>query len=83
MSEKANYRADRIERLLHELQYEMTRGMMENEIDEDLVLRFIVPVSRHFKDGAVVCEFRSRPVPRYGIPFEADPPKFSIIRGKP
>ena len=60
-----NYRADRIDRLLNELKYEMTRGMMENEIEEQWGLRFVVPISRNFRDGVVLCEFRSRPVPRY------------------
>ena len=62
-----NYRADRIDRLLNELKYEMTRGMMENDIEEQWGLSFVVPISRHFRDGVVLCEFRSRPVPRYQL----------------
>lgn len=58
-----NYRQERIERLLHELRYEVERGMMENEIDEDLGFRFVVPVSRKIPNGVVMCEFRTRPRP--------------------
>lgn len=56
------YRKERIERLLSELRYEVTRGMMDGEIEEELGFRFLVPVSKHFKRGAVTCEFRTRPV---------------------
>jgi hypothetical protein len=71
MADKTNYRADRIDRLLNELKYEMTRGMMENEIEEQWGLTFVVPISRHFRNGVVLCEFRSHPVPRYQIPMDA------------
>lgn len=54
-------RRGRIERLLQELQYEITRGMMEREIEEEMGFRFLVPVSRHFPNGVVECEFRTRP----------------------
>lgn len=66
MSEgKPNYRWGRIERLLHELRYEIERGMMEREIDETIGYRFFVPLSSQIPDGIVHCEFRTRPVPRY------------------
>lgn len=64
-----NYRMERIERLLKELEYEATRGMMDGEIDESLGFRFIVPVSKQIPDGVVQCEFRTRPIPRLHIPF--------------
>lgn len=60
-----NFRMERIERLLKELQYECERGMMEGEIDESLCFRFVVPVSKVISDGVVLGEFRSRPVPRF------------------
>lgn len=60
-----NYRVERIDRLLNELKYEITRGMMENEVNEHLGIRFVVPVSRNIPNGIVLCEFRTRPVPAY------------------
>lgn len=64
-----NYRMERIERLLKELEYETTRGMMEGEIDESLGFRFIVPVSKQIDKGVVQCEFRTRPVPAHYTPY--------------
>lgn len=56
-----NMRQERIEKLLRELQYEVTRGMMTREIEEEMGFRFIVPISSEVKDGVVVCEFRTAP----------------------
>ena len=56
------YRMERIERLLEELKYEITRGMLEAEIDEYISFRFIVPVSKQLQDGVVKCEFRTHPI---------------------
>ena len=56
-----SYRLERIERLLKELEYEVVRGIMDNEIDETIMFRFIVPVSRAIDKGIVVCEFKTRP----------------------
>lgn len=66
MSE-AQYRKERIERLLHELKYEITRGMMEGEIDEHMGFTFIVPVSKVYRKGVVHCEFRTLPVEHFGM----------------
>jgi len=57
-----NFRRERIEKLLHELRYEVERGMLERDIDETLTFRFYVPVSRRIPGGVVRCEFSSRPV---------------------
>lgn len=77
---EVNYRMERVERLLHELRYEVERGIMENEIEEEIQFRFYVPVSRRLKNGTVFCEFRSRPIP-YG---SADPndlqPKLKVVK---
>mgnify|MGYP001594521731 CR=1 FL=1 len=62
-----NYRMERIERLLKELEYEVTRGMIENEIDEEITFRFIVPRSRKIPNGFVACEFSTRPKTSYDI----------------
>ena len=80
---KVNYRQERIERLLKELQYEITRGMLEAEIDEQIGFRFIVPVSRKISNGIVMCEFITRPRPRYdALSWSEDqhPPKLRIVK---
>ena len=64
MSDTAQMRMERIERLLKELEYEVTRGIVEREIDETIVFRFIVPISHSIPDGQVFGEFRTRPVTR-------------------
>lgn len=64
MPDPTNFRMERIEKLLHELRYEVERGMMEREIEEDIGFRFYVPVSKVIPDGVVFCEFRTRPMPR-------------------
>lgn len=67
MSE-SNYRMERIERLLRELEYEVVRGMMDREIDETIVFQFIVPVSQSIPNGTVMCEFRTRPGMHFPFP---------------
>lgn len=76
------YRQQRIERLLEELRYEITRGMMEGEIDESLGFRFIVPVSKRIPDGVVHCEFLSRPVHRHSILMHefGAPPRLRVVK---
>lgn len=64
MSDPVNYRMERIERLLRELRHEVTRGMLEGEIDEEMGYQFIIPVSKRIKDGEVFCEFRTIPTTR-------------------
>ena len=69
---------ERIERLLHELEYEVTCGMMENEIDEHMGFRFYVPISRKIPDGVVFCEFRTRPIFRYCMNPD-DEPRLKVV----
>lgn len=76
MSDNVNYRFERIQRLFDELRYEITRGMMEGEIDEAIGFRFFVPVSKSIPNGVVQCEFRSRPVPGYTV----DPSEQPLLR---
>lgn len=57
------YRMERIKRLLRELQYEVTRGIMEREIDEEIGFRWYLPVSQKIGGGVVLCEFRTQPQP--------------------
>jgi hypothetical protein len=64
-----NFRMERISKLLHELRYEIERGMVENEIDEHLHYQFFVPISRTFKNGVVMCRFETRPIMRHQMPW--------------
>jgi len=63
MADPTNFRRERIEKLLHELRYEVERGMLEQDIDETVSFRFLVPMSRAIPGGVVHCEFRTRPIP--------------------
>lgn len=67
MADQTDFRRERIEKLLHELRYEVERGMMEREIDETITFRFYVPICQAIPDGVVFCEFRTRPIPRYAM----------------
>lgn len=60
-----NYRKERIE--LEELRYELTRGVMEREIDESMGYQFMIPMSASIPNGLVRCEFRMRPLPHYRL----------------
>lgn len=79
MSEAANMRKERIERLLRELEYEVTRGVMERQIDEEIGFRFIIPISSSIPDGQVFCEFRTRPTPRGSFLGEPQTPVLKIV----
>jgi single-stranded DNA-specific DHH superfamily exonuclease len=77
-----NYRKERIERLLNELRYEIERGMLEREIDEEISFRFVVPISQKIKNGVVLCEFRTKPSERYDIAFLKEDlvPKLKLVK---
>lgn len=81
-SESKNYRMERIERLLDELRYEITRGMMDGEIEESLGLNFIVPRSKEIPGGVVWCQFRTRPTPGVHVPPDLlrDGPKLRVVK---
>jgi hypothetical protein len=73
-------RKERIERLLRELEYEVTRGIMEHEIDETTTFRFIIPISRAIPKGIVTCEFRTRPAHSYEAGFYgAEAPTLKVV----
>ena len=78
--DKENYRWERIKRLLKELRYELERGMMEREIDEHLMYRFYIPFSSNIQDGAVFCEFRTRPVTRHCINPDDFQPRLRLVK---
>ena len=82
MNDPTNFRQERIEKLLHELRYEIERGMEQNEIDETMCYRFYVPISRAIPDGVVFCEFRTRPIQRYMMnPAEVyETPRLKLVK---
>lgn len=80
MADPTNFRLQRIEKLLHELRYEVERGMMERDIDEEMGFRFHVPISQKIPDGVVFCEFRTRPIPRYAMSPDDLQPRLKIVK---
>ena len=54
-----NYRWERIERLMSELRYEITRGIMEKEIDERLRADYMLCPSS--EGGTIVMRLDVRP----------------------
>jgi hypothetical protein len=79
MPDPTNFRMQRIEKLLHELRYEIERGMLEQDIDETIGFSFYVPLSYTIPDGVVQCEFRTRPTPRYMM--EHSEPRLKLVKG--
>lgn len=61
MTDKRNFRLERIEKLLHELRYEIERGLVSNEIPEEIGFQFIHPISRKIPNGCVVFDLMMRP----------------------
>lgn len=80
MTDPTNFRQERIEKLLHELRYEVTRGMMEGDIDEQLGFRFVVPISKVLHEGVVQCEFRTRPVHRGAVDIDDRQPRLRVVK---
>lgn len=81
MNDPTNFRQERIEKLLHELRYEVERGMMSGDIDETIGFRFYVPISKAIPDGVVFCEFRTRPVHRYEMNPADLQPRLRLVKG--
>lgn len=80
MAENPNVRQERIWRLLKELEYEVTRGMLEKNIGEEMGFRFYVPISNKIPDGVVCCEFRTKPVPRHYMHPDDLTPRLKIVK---
>lgn len=80
MAEQSNIRQERIERLLNELRYEIERGMLEREIDEELGFRFYVPFSQKIPGGVVFCEFRTRPIPHHLTHPDELEPRLKVVK---
>lgn len=81
MGNPTGFRKERIEKLLHELRYEVERGMIGGDIDETLGFRFYVPVSKRILDGVVLCEFRTRPIPRVHMDPQDIQPRLRVVGG--
>jgi hypothetical protein len=79
MADPTNFRRERIEKLLHELRYEVERGMLEGDIDETMGFDFYVPLSRAIPDGVVRCIFRTRPIHRVEMPMDAIQPRLRLV----
>jgi len=79
MGDPTNSRRERIEKLLHELRYEVEHGMMERDIPEEMGFRFYVPISQAIQGGVVFCEFRTRPIPRYAMSPDDMQPRLRIV----
>jgi len=56
--QQSKMRMERIERLLYELKYEITRGVMEREIEEQIGFEFLIP-SKRGGEYMVHCHFRT------------------------
>lgn len=56
MSDITNIRLERVERLLDELRYEMTRGIMEHDLPEEINFGFMLPSKVSGK--VVVCRLQ-------------------------
>ncbi len=80
MADPTKFRMERIEKLLHELRYELERGMMEGDVDETLGMRFYVPISKSIPNGVVFCEFRTRPLPRHMMHPEDMQPRLKVVK---
>ena len=81
MADPTNFRMERIEKLLHELQYEIERGMMEREIDETITFAFHVPMSHRIPDGVVHCSFVTRPITEYQAMLTGCEPRLRLVKG--
>lgn len=79
MGDPTNFRRERIEKLLHELRYEVERGILERDIDETMNFDFYVPLSQSIPDGVVHCQFRTRPVHRHEMRMDAMQPRLRLV----
>ena len=79
-NDPTSFRRERIEKLLNELRYEVERGMLERDIDETLGFQFYVPISNVIPDGVVVCQFKTRPIPRYMMDQMEMQPRLKLVK---
>ena len=72
----SNYRWERIERLFNELQHEISRGVMEGEIEPHLGFKFALP----HKDHVMYYEFRSIATERGMLPPDINKPELKVVK---
>ena len=65
---------------MHELRYEVERGLMEREIPEEMGFRFVFGVSHKIPNGVVACEFRMRPMPHYAVSPDDLQPRLRVVK---
>ena len=74
-------RKERIERMLHELRYEVEIGMLQGDIDECIGFEFFVSTSKEIPNGVVHCSFRTRPMHRqHAMGYGYNEPRLKIIK---
>ena len=61
MIDTKQHRINRIDILLYELKYEVTRGIMEGDIEEHMTYEFFIPQSKELKGGIIQCTFNTKP----------------------
>ena len=77
--DNANFRRERIKRLLAELQYEITRGLMQREIEPRMGWSTVMPGG---PTGSVIAEFRVRPRNEGEMFFDdRQPPRLRSVSG--
>ena len=65
---------------MSELRFEIERGIMEQEIGEEMNFRFVVPISNKIPSGVVFCEFRTRPCFPYDVlGYDVYEPRLKIV----
>ena len=52
----------------------------DNRLDETLAYGFYVPLSTAIPDGVVLCEFRTRPLPRYAMHPDDLQPRLRVVK---
>lgn len=82
MGEAAKMRLERIERLLSELEYEITRGVMEREIEPDFHFRKLFPCAGR-GDGMAQMELHVWPATRRDMPGYTRAPKLRLVDAAP
>jgi hypothetical protein len=84
MTTAAQMRLERIERLINELTYEITRGVMEREIEPDLEYTRVMPLQGHpSQHDAALLTLYLRPYDRrYAVGLPPRKPRLRVIEGQ-
>jgi hypothetical protein len=84
MTTAAQMRLERIERLINELTYEITRGVMEREIEPDLEYTKVMPLQGHSsKHDVALLTVNLRPYDRGpALGWPPRKPRLRVIEGQ-